>query len=209
MKCYGERPAFISLKDHKENFKHNTKGHLINPSKGKMGEVSKRFLEEINDKLNNHLCYNQWRSTSTVIEWFRAIENKKSFKFIKFDIAEFYLSISVELLEKSINFARSGIEIEGKITDIINHARKSLLFHDGKEWVKKEGNPLFDVTMGSYDGTEVCELVRIYLLGKLTSLIGTKNVGLDRDGDLAAKHQTNGPKMDRIRKDIIALFKSE
>ena len=96
-----------------------------------MGVVSKRFLEEINNKLNKHLCYNQWRSTSTVIEWFRAIENKKTCKFIKFDIAEFYPSISSELLEKSINFARSIIEAEDKTIDIINHARKSLLFHDG------------------------------------------------------------------------------
>ena len=77
MERYAERPAFISLKDHKENFKHNTKCRLINPSKGKMGVVSKRFLEEINNKLNKHLCYNQGHSTSTVIEWFRAIENKK------------------------------------------------------------------------------------------------------------------------------------
>ena len=43
-----------------------------------MGIVSKTFLEKINNKLNNHLCYNQWRSTSTVIEWFTAIENKKN-----------------------------------------------------------------------------------------------------------------------------------
>ena len=77
MEGYAEKPAFISLKDHKENFKHNTKYCLINPSKGEMGIVSKIFLEEINNKLNNHLCYNQWRSTSTVSEWFRAIENKK------------------------------------------------------------------------------------------------------------------------------------
>ena len=181
MDCYAERPAFISLKDHKENFKHNTKCHLINPSKDQMGEVSKRFLEEINNKLNNHLCYNQWRSTSTIIEWFRAIENKKTFQFIKFDIAGFYPSISAELLEKSINFSRSIIEIEDKIIDIINHARKSLLFHDGKEWVKKEGTPLFDVTMGSYNRAEFCELARIYLLGKLSPLIGIKNVGLSRD----------------------------
>ena len=84
-----------------------------------------------------------------------------------------------------------------------------MLFHDGNAWVKKEGNPLFDVTMGSYDGAEVCELVGLYLLGKLAPLIGTKNVGLYRDDDLAVIHQANGPKMDRIRKDIIALFKSE
>ena len=51
--------------------------------------------------------------------------------------------------------------MEDKITDIINHARKSLLFHDGNACVKKEGNLLFDVTMGSYDGAEVCELIKL------------------------------------------------
>ena len=135
MKRYAERPAFISSQ--KENFKHNTKCRLINPSKGEMGVVSKNFLEEMNNKLNIHPCYNQWRSTSTVIEWFEAIENKKTCKFIKFDIAEFYPSISAELFEKSIDFTRSIIEIEDKIIDIINHARKSLLFLDGNAWVKK------------------------------------------------------------------------
>ena len=124
MERYPKRPAFISLNDHKENFKHNIKYHLINPSKGEMGVVSKTFLEEIDNRLNNHLCYNQWRSTSTVIEWFKAIE-KKPCKFIKFDIAEFYPSISVELLEKSINFARSIIEIENKIIDIIKHGKST------------------------------------------------------------------------------------
>ena len=58
MERYAERPAFISLKDHKENFKHNIKCRLINPSKDEMGIVSKKFLEEINNKLNNQLCYN-------------------------------------------------------------------------------------------------------------------------------------------------------
>ena len=118
-------------------------------------------------------------------------------------------SLSVELLEKSIHFARSIIEIEDKTTDIINHARKSLLFHDGKAWVKKEGNPLFDVTMGSYDGAEVCGVVGLYLLDKLAPQIGTKSIGLYRDDGLAVIYQTNGLKMDRIRKNIIALFKSE
>ena len=134
---------------------------------------------------------------------------KKPCKFIKFDIAELYPSISAKLLEKSINFARSLIEIKDKIIDIINHARKSLLFHDGNVWVKKVENRLFDVTMGSYDGPEVCELVQLYLLGTLAPLIGGKNVGLYRDDGLAVIHQANGPKMDRVRKDIMALFKSE
>ena len=55
------------------------------------------------------------------------------------------------------------IDIEGNIINIINHARKSLLFDDSGAWVKKDGNPLFDVTMGSFDGAEVYELVGLYL----------------------------------------------
>ena len=47
---------------------------------------------------------------------------------------------------------------------IIKHARKSLLFDSIGVWVKNDDNPLFDVTMGSFDGAEVCELVGLYLL---------------------------------------------
>ena len=145
-----------------------------------MGIVSKTLLEEINNKLNNHLCYNQWLSTFTLItliEWFRAIEKKENCKLIKLDIAEFYPSLSAELLEKSINFARSTIEIKDKIIKIIKHARKYLLFHDDNAWVKNEGNPSFVVTMGIYDGAEVCELVGLYLLTKLAHLIDKKTSG--------------------------------
>ena len=39
--------------------------------------VSKTFLEEVNNELNNHMYHNQWCCNSTVIKWFRAIEDKK------------------------------------------------------------------------------------------------------------------------------------
>ena len=39
-------------------------------------------------------------------------------------------------------------------------------------WVKKGDGTLFNVTMGSFDGAEICELVGLYLLDKLSSLIG-------------------------------------
>ena len=45
-----------------------------------------------------------------------------------------------------------------------------------KAWVKKDGNPLFDVAMGSFDGAEVCELVGLHLLNKIKSLLGSNNV---------------------------------
>ena len=63
--------------------------------------------------------------------------------------------------------------------------------------------------MGSCDRVEVCEFAGLYFLGKMEPLIGTKNVELYRDDGLAVIHQVNGSKMDRIRKDIISLFKSE
>ena len=63
--------------------------------------------------------------------------------------------------------------------------------------------------MGKCNGAEVFQLVGHYLLGKVASLIGTKNVGVYRDDGLAAIHQANGPIMYRIWKDNIALFKSE
>ena len=68
---------------------------------------------------------------------------------------------------------------------------------------------MFDVSMGSYDGAEVCELVGLYLLDKLSSLILRDQIGLYRDDGLAVVNQTSGHKLDRLRKDVIALFKGE
>ena len=62
--------------------------------------------------------------------------------------------------------------------------------------------------MGSYDGAELCELVGLYLLNQLSTVIDKSSVGLYRDDGLAAKNNANCPKLDRIRKDI-ALFKEE
>ena len=70
-------------------------------------------------------------------------------------------------------------------------------------------NPLFDVTMGSFDGAEVCKLIGLYLLNKVKALLDSSNVGLYRDDGLAVVHKANGPKVDRLRKDIISLFNDE
>ena len=62
--------------------------------------------------------------------------------------------------------------------------------------------------MGSYDGAEICELVGLYLLNQLSTVIDKSSVGLYRDDGRAAKNNANGPKLDRIRKNI-ALLKEE
>ena len=63
--------------------------------------------------------------------------------------------------------------------------------------------------MESYDGAEIRELVGLYFLNQLSTVIDKSSVALYRDGGLAVINNANSPKLDRIRKDIIALFKKE
>ena len=63
--------------------------------------------------------------------------------------------------------------------------------------------------MGSFDRAEICEIVGLYLLNKLSNLLGKENVGLYRDDSLAAINSCSGLVLDRTRKEIIALFKKE
>lgn len=38
-------------------------------------------------------------------------------------------------------------------------ARESSVFHNNSYWVKENGDKLFDVTVGSYGGAEIAELI--------------------------------------------------
>ena len=86
-----------------------------------------------------------------------------------FDINDFYPSIQEELLNKGLRFAQEYIDVTSEDREIIYRARKSLLFDENDTWMKKQSG-LFDITMGAYDGVEVCELVGTYmfLLGSYT-----------------------------------------
>ena len=208
MESYTERNAYITIKDHKANFPQNVKCRLINPAKTEVGIISKHYLENIIKEVSAAINVNQWRNTETVIEWFNKIQSNQKTRFIKFDIVDFYPSISEKLLDKSINFAKSVTNIDEETINVIKHSRKSLLFDKSSCWVKT-GNVLFDVTMGSYDGAETCELVGLYLLHNLNTLIMKEHIGLYRDDGLAVILNANGPKMDKLRKSIIDLFKRE
>ena len=63
-----KREAFISLKDHKENFESNPKYRLINPAKSDSGKISKSILDKIDTKVQSILNVNQWSNTQNVIE---------------------------------------------------------------------------------------------------------------------------------------------
>ena len=63
---------------------------------------------------------------------------------------------------------------------IIRDSRKALLFRNNRLWDNKSGDSDFDVPMGCYDGAEVCELVGIFILNKLSNIIGKNSIGLMR-----------------------------
>ena len=56
--------------------------------------------------------------------------------------------------------------------ETIMHCKKSLLFNNSDIWIQKEGNKDFDVTMGSFDDAEVCELVGLNILYILSTKYG-------------------------------------
>ena len=194
------------MKDHKENFDNNPKCRLINPAKSEIGVISKYHLENINKIIREKTNVNQWRNTASVIKWFNAINNKQNSMFTKFDIVDFYPSISEDLLNKAIEFARTITTIDADIIQTISHARKALLFDSKNVWVKKD-NPHFDVTMGSYDGAEVCELVGLYLLDILKNEFGVEKIGLYRDDGLGCFQNISGPGSERIKKKICKIFR--
>ena len=51
-------------------------------------------------------------------------------------------------------------------------------------------------------------LVFIYI-GKLSNIIDKKKIGLYRDDGLPVIENANGPELDRLRKDVIAIFHNE
>ena len=86
---FAKANAFVTLKDHKENFQSN-------PAKSKIGKASKFFIENINAKVREMSSVNRWRDTDSVITWFESIKNKIKCISMQYDIEEFYPSISFE-----------------------------------------------------------------------------------------------------------------
>ena len=198
------KDSFITLKDHKPNFNNNPTCRLINPSKSEIGIISKQILQRINAAVLEHINVNQWKNTDSVISWFSNLSNKSTRSFINFDIVDFYPSISEELLCEALSFASNYVPITDNEKNIIIQAKSSVLFSQNNTWCKETSSSLFDVTMGSFDGAETCELVGLYLLSKLPPEYSTE-VGLYRDDGLAALDKS--PKeIENIKKHICKIF---
>ena len=199
--------AYITVKDHKDDFPANPKFRLINPSKTDVGKVSKVILDRINKELLEKIKVNQWKSSKAVINWFKEVKEKQRCTFIKFDVDNFYPSITLELFNKAIHFAKDHTNITEDELKTIMQARKTLLYHNGEPWTKKNDEADFDVPMGSYDGAELCELVGAFMLTELDGVINKADIGLYRDDGLGVMRQLGKPEIERRKKVIIQIFK--
>ena len=73
-----------------------------------------------------------------------------------------------------------------------NDLRKSLLFSDNKTWKKESTDSCFDVTMGSFDGAEICELVGLYIQSKIEKILQKSNFRSYRNDGLILLRNFNG-----------------
>ena len=183
-----QKDAYITVKDHKDDYQNNTKCRLINPTKPELGKISKMKLAKIVVDVKKKTKVNQWRNTDSVLTWFKGLNNKSKLNFISFDIVSFYPSISENLLRRAMEWAGTLTTITQEDKDIIFACKESVLYSNSSPWVKREGEE-FDVTMGSYDGAESTDLVGLFLLHQLKHL--PVNCGLYRDDGLAVSSLTN------------------
>ena len=89
------------------------------------------------------------------------------------------------------------------------HCQKSLLFDNETTWTKENHSDTLDVTMGSFDGADACELIGVFLLNNLSEKCGKNNEGLYRDDGLLLLRNGNRPQSELTREEITREFKKQ
>ena len=163
VKTNATKEAFTTLKDYKDNFENKPMCRLINSSKQEISKINKQILDNNNKKMPSVTQVNQWKNTS-VLQWLKKLPNKQKCAFISFNVVEFYSPISETALEHARDFVTNYVNISDDYHYIILEAKLSLLFNNRNPWQKTNTNTLFNVTLGSYNGAETCELIGIYIL---------------------------------------------
>ena len=98
--------------------------------------------------------------------------------------------------------------IKYKDRETIFHARNTLFYDKGEPWIKKQSDN-FDVTMGSHDGAELCELISIFMLTLIRNKYNSNNIGLYRDDGMAGFKNTSGSQSEKIKKTFQKMCKSK
>ena len=107
------------------------------------------------------------------------------------------------MFNEALNFAKTKVDNTNQEMSIIMQSRNTLLFNKNKPWAKKSGNEEFDVLMGYFDGAELCEIIGIYILMKLQSVLLKDSEGSIEMMDYELQKNYQGLKWKRNRKQII------
>ena len=202
----GTANCFITLKDHKANFLNHPTSRLINPAKNEIGRISKQILDQRNYKLCEILKVNEWKNNANVINWFKKVESKKSYKFLMFDIKDIYPSIKEDLLIEALEFAKQHVTIKSKeekqsftlenffCTMKENHELKSKAIISTLQWDHTTGLRYAKLSVF------LCSIVNKY---------NPNNFGLYRDDGLAVFKNTSGPQSEKIKKTFQRMFKNK
>ena len=94
IECLTQKQAFITIKDHKQNFINKPECRLINPTKTEIGIISQKILKKITTFVRKKTGLKQWINTNDAIAWFNSLENKQNLEFLQCDINSYYPSIT-------------------------------------------------------------------------------------------------------------------
>ena len=204
-----EKQAFITIKDHKETFPNKIEYRLLNPTKSFFAKYSKNLIDKINSTIRKNARFNQWKNTKDVINWFKNSKFNNNYRFIKFDIVKFYPSITKRTLIKAFQFAENFLPVTDKDINLIIQSCKSVLTHNNKTWEKINSDNLFNISMGSFNGAEICDLVGLFLLNELnnSNIFNNNEFGLYRDDALAILRSKSPRTAENATKKLIKLFK--
>jgi len=85
------------MKDHKKNFLTHPNCRLTNPTKYEVGRICKVKIDRINKVVRSKFRLMQCTNTDQVLSWFIGLD-KETYSFFKFDVIDFYYSISEEIV---------------------------------------------------------------------------------------------------------------
>ena len=70
-------------------------------------------------------------------------------------------------LIKALEFAEKYYPLTDKEMNLIIHSCKTILTHKSQTWEKTNSDQLFNVSMGSFNGAEICDLIGLFLLNEI------------------------------------------
>ena len=92
-----------------------------------LGRVSKQLLDPILETVRERSGLLQFKNTISVLSLFQAIQEKRKYNFLQFDIKSWYPSITEKLLRDTFTWAEQFCDISDRTKNIVMQMRKTFL----------------------------------------------------------------------------------